>query len=938
MTLRSAGLWRFRESMLFKEDGAYRRMVSIQRQNSPYRKTVNSFSQRGSACSHEQNLVFSRKRCGVSTGGSNRRRGFLNVGQKPWLRNLEVLKTISIGGQHCVGDRFLDFVLRLLCCAIVVQLRGCYSEGRTQMANSKYEYVRSFEQPDNLLANTWIVVRIDGRGFSKFTTKYKFTKPNDRDALDLMNAAAQAVMKELPDLVLAYGNSDEYSFVFHKDCNLFERRASKLTTTIVSTFTSYYVFLWSEYFPDKILTPPLPSFDGRAVCYPSDFNLRDYMSWRQVDCHINNLYNTTFWTLVQKGGMDPREAEQKLSGTVSSDKNELLFKEFGINYNKEPECFKKGTVLYRDFFPTAPAEAASSPTLAAFPSPPLAQPQPRRVSPHLVTRPIEMAPRLLQDGAIETESPEQLLGPTFLSTTSTPSPPPSTATMSRSTFPNPLRSNPVSARNSTNPPLNTRPLSPPSTVTSPHESMVSQTKQPFPPLMPLPLSPLTLKPSTKPPTSLNAPNPTTRTNFSPISPPDDFPTAFQISGYRHQSPSTTNRMPSHSASASMSASTPSSGPPLTHQNKLKHRSPSQPLLPSYATQHSHSASGPPSIPLRMSSIPVNSQPRKLSLQNSRSSSTLKAVRPSSDEKELCHSPVPTTGSSTPKRVSPPLRTDKELPSPPLSREEELRTRAKVKGTGNNPQQESSPRGHIESLSQSRACDAANRSGKIWDEQHIAHPVIAELPATVSPPSNRRANSQSRLDFASASASFSHPHQDPDIHALSSSIAAASQNNQLTPLQTITSTNGSLDMDEMLSTPPKAPTRDSSRVNSTPSQISTIVTPTSKHKGKGKAKEYKHTSLSTVDTSKKAQKSYSDPTSTSKSTTTAAAATRRKATERGDWASATHSADSRPVQMSRTQKDRDRKKRSKAKIIMEHVDIIKDEFWEKRPWILSGKTG
>ena len=64
--------------------------------------------------------------------------------------------------------------------------------------------------------------------------------------------------------------------------------------------------------------------------------------------HINNLYNTTFWALVQQGGMGPREAEQRLSGTYSSDKNEILFKEFGINYNNEPECFRKGTVLYRD--------------------------------------------------------------------------------------------------------------------------------------------------------------------------------------------------------------------------------------------------------------------------------------------------------------------------------------------------------------------------------------------------------------------------------------------------------------------------------------------------------------------------------------------------------------------------------------------------------------
>lgn len=51
-----------------------------------------------------------------------------------------------------------------------------------------------------------------------------------------------------------------------------------------------------------------------------------------------------------------------------------------------------------------------------------------------------------------------------------------------------------------------------------------------------------------------------------------------------------------------------------------------------------------------------------------------------------------------------------------------------------------------------------------------------------------------------------------------------------------------------------------------------------------------------------------------------------------------SSSGRPAQMSRTQKEKDRKKRNKAKIITEHVDLIKDDFWEKRPWILSGQTG
>ncbi|CBF88750.1 tRNA guanylyltransferase [Aspergillus nidulans FGSC A4] len=165
-----------------------------------------------------------------------------------------------------------------------------------------------------------------------------------------MNAAAVEVLKDLPDLAIAYGVSDEYSFVFHPTCELFERRSAKLVTTIVSTFTAHYIYLWGNYFPDTPLQPPhLPSFDGRAVVYPTIRNLRDYMSWRQVDCHINNLYNTTFWMMVLKGGMSNTDAENELKGTLSSDKNEILFKRFGINYNNEEEIYKKGSVVYRQY-------------------------------------------------------------------------------------------------------------------------------------------------------------------------------------------------------------------------------------------------------------------------------------------------------------------------------------------------------------------------------------------------------------------------------------------------------------------------------------------------------------------------------------------------------------------------------------------------------------
>ncbi|KAK6522749.1 tRNA-His guanylyltransferase [Arthrobotrys megalospora] len=221
------------------------------------------------------------------------------------------------------------------------------------MANSKFEYVRHFELSNTtyLLPNTYIVIRIDGRSFHRFSTVHSFTKPNDPRALSLMNAAAVSVFHDLGGEVvsIAYGVSDEFSFILRKECNLFDRREAKLVSTVVSIFTAYYVSLWPTYFPSTPLTRPLPTFDGRAVCYPTIENVRDYLSWRQADCHINNLYNTTFWALIQQGGMTPQEAEKELMGTLAKDKNEILFGRFGVNYNNEEEMFKKGSVVYRNY-------------------------------------------------------------------------------------------------------------------------------------------------------------------------------------------------------------------------------------------------------------------------------------------------------------------------------------------------------------------------------------------------------------------------------------------------------------------------------------------------------------------------------------------------------------------------------------------------------------
>lgn len=227
------------------------------------------------------------------------------------------------------------------------------------MANSRYQYVKSFERENYLLPDTYIVIRVDGKGFHKFSEHYSFDKPNDVRALNVMNRAALHVCQTYPDILLAYGDSDEYLFLLRRKTSLFERREMKLNTTFALLFLTTYYHMWNQEFPDKpIELTRMPNFDARLVVYPNFQVVKDYFAWRQVDCHINNLYNTTFWALV-KGGMTPKEAENRLIGTVALDKNEILFSDFGINYNNEPEMFKKGTIIVREY-ENKPEEGLSS--------------------------------------------------------------------------------------------------------------------------------------------------------------------------------------------------------------------------------------------------------------------------------------------------------------------------------------------------------------------------------------------------------------------------------------------------------------------------------------------------------------------------------------------------------------------------------------------------
>ena len=72
------------------------------------------------------------------------------------------------------------------------------------------------------------------------------------------------------------------SFLLRKSTTLYNRRNSKLVSTLTSLFTASYVLGWPTHFPETPLRYA-PSFDGRIVPYPSAREVRDYFAWRQAD-------------------------------------------------------------------------------------------------------------------------------------------------------------------------------------------------------------------------------------------------------------------------------------------------------------------------------------------------------------------------------------------------------------------------------------------------------------------------------------------------------------------------------------------------------------------------------------------------------------------------------------------------------------------------------
>ncbi|MCL4519411.1 MAG: tRNA 5'-guanylyltransferase [Thaumarchaeota archaeon] len=194
-----------------------------------------------------------------------------------------------------------------------------------------------YEVYSGLVVRGWpFFVRLDGWAFHSLTKRLNLKKPFDLRLVKFLVRAAKELF--LPfNPVLCYIFSDEASFLFVEPTVF--RRIEKIDSVLASSFASRF----------SILMKSPAAFDCRVIPVGRR-NVRRYLIWRQAEC-LRNHYNAwAQWALINRAGLSPRSANERLTGLKVPELSKLC-KQYGINLERTPAWQRMGVVLYFEDYP-----------------------------------------------------------------------------------------------------------------------------------------------------------------------------------------------------------------------------------------------------------------------------------------------------------------------------------------------------------------------------------------------------------------------------------------------------------------------------------------------------------------------------------------------------------------------------------------------------------
>ncbi len=196
-------------------------------------------------------------------------------------------------------------------------------------------YEQSLDQV--ILPETYMVARLDGRGFTRLTKEIcNFEAPFDMRFRDMMVHTVKALIDCGFRILYGFTESDEISLLFAPGDGTFGRKVRKYNSTLAGEASAAF----------SLELGRVATFDCRIVPLPNVEKVRDYFLWRQEDAHRNSLNSHCYW-MLRKEGKSVQEATDMLIGQSVAYKNELLFSR-GINFDRLPTWQKRGIGLWRE--------------------------------------------------------------------------------------------------------------------------------------------------------------------------------------------------------------------------------------------------------------------------------------------------------------------------------------------------------------------------------------------------------------------------------------------------------------------------------------------------------------------------------------------------------------------------------------------------------------
>lgn len=211
--------------------------------------------------------------------------------------------------------------------------------------------MKSYEECYNyaLLPRVPIVLRLDGKNFSKLSKKLKLEKPFDQRFSIYMTETAKAVMSKIQGCMLGYTQSDEITLIIRTDQSdqttpWFGNRIQKICSVcagLASVEFSRNIIEISDTYRGPVC------FDCRVMNVPSLVEAENNLIWRQNDCVKNSISTATYYELAKLPDCGKGTARKLMFGLNQDQQQELLFQNTGINWNDYYAGFRRGFVIYR---------------------------------------------------------------------------------------------------------------------------------------------------------------------------------------------------------------------------------------------------------------------------------------------------------------------------------------------------------------------------------------------------------------------------------------------------------------------------------------------------------------------------------------------------------------------------------------------------------------